>query len=66
MSPPNDPPLPPNAVDRLGDGALPWSGQVRRKVDEIAALVNFNVDEAELAANTWADQFKEVRGLPSD
>ena len=34
--------------------------QVRRKVDELAALVAFNADDALLSANTWAEQFKEA------
>jgi len=34
--------------------------QVRRKVDELAALVHFNADDVALSANTWGEQFQEA------
>ena len=34
--------------------------QVRRKVDELAALVHFNHDDIALSANTWGEQFAEA------
>ena len=33
---------------------------VRRKVDELAALVAFNADDVALSANTWREQFVEA------
>ena len=34
--------------------------QVRRKVDELAALVNLNQDDIVLSANSWGEQFTEA------
>ena len=40
--------------------------QVRRKVDELAALVNFNQDDVMVSANSWSEQFQEAFEFDAD